>query len=55
LVKADFSGAKVTVIHSNFPGVEGITGIITRETSRTFVIITEQNEIKRLIKEATIF
>jgi RNase P/RNase MRP subunit p29 len=55
LVKADFSGAKILVIKSKIEASEGVAGIITRETARTFIVITKTNETKMVVKEGTVF
>jgi ribonuclease P protein subunit POP4 len=54
-VKADFSGAMVKVVNAKNEMVIGIEGIVVRETTRTFVVIQEDNSVKVLLKAGTVF
>ena len=54
VIKADFSGAYVKVVKSK-DGREA-EGIVVRETARTLVIITKENDkVITLLKEGTVF
>ena len=55
LVKADYSGAKVKIVKSKNPAIVGQEGIIVRETTRTFILIQPDNEVKTIIKEGSVF
>ena len=55
IAKADYSGAKVKVVKSKNPTQVGIEGIIVRETTRTFIVIQPDNEVKTLLKESSVF
>ncbi|KAK9460629.1 uncharacterized protein V1516DRAFT_677258 [Lipomyces oligophaga] len=55
LASADYHGAKILVQRSRCVSRVGLSGIVIRETKSSFVIVTEQNQIKTIPKEATIF
>ena len=55
LTKADFSGAKVKVVKAKNKQLEGLEGIIVRETTRTFIVINSKDEVKTLLKEGSVF
>ena len=42
MVKADYTGSEVVVINSKNPTMIGLKGIVIRENSRSFMIITEK-------------
>ena len=46
LMKADYHGAKVTVVRSKCPSLVGIEGIIVQDTKCTFRILSEDNLIR---------
>lgn len=49
------SGAHAKVINAINKTIIGEEGIIVRETTRTFVIIKPDSDIKVLLKEGTVF
>ncbi|XP_043562820.1 ribonuclease P protein subunit p29 isoform X1 [Chiloscyllium plagiosum] len=55
LMKADFHGAIVTVVKSKCPSYVGATGIILQEMKHIFKIITEENKLKVIPKQDSIF
>ncbi|KAL8638013.1 MAG: hypothetical protein Q9228_004791 [Teloschistes exilis] len=55
LASADFHGAKVMVVRSKCVSLVGLRGIVLRDTKFTFQIITQQNELKVIPKNHTIF
>ncbi|KAL8694828.1 MAG: hypothetical protein Q9218_000587 [Villophora microphyllina] len=55
LASADFHGAKVMVVRSKCVSMVGLQGIVVRDTKFTFQIITQQNELKMIPKNHTIF
>ena len=55
LVKADFSGANVRIVKSKNVAMEGIEGLIVRESARTFVLITPDDAVKTIMKEGSVF
>ena len=55
IVKADYSGAKVKVVKSKNPAALNIEGIIVRETTRTFIVIQPDDDVKTVIKEGSVF
>ncbi|KAI4247798.1 MAG: hypothetical protein LQ352_006099 [Teloschistes flavicans] len=55
LTSADFHGAKVMVVRSKCVSMVGLRGIVLRDTKFTFQIITQQNELKMIPKNHTIF
>lgn len=46
LVSADYHGAEVEVVRSRCAGRVGAKGIVVRDTKFTFVIVTEEDEMK---------
>lgn len=46
LIKADFHGAKVTVVQSKCPSTLGIEGIIIQDTKNTFRILSQDDVIR---------
>ncbi|EDQ92363.1 uncharacterized protein MONBRDRAFT_21969 [Monosiga brevicollis MX1] len=55
LARADFHGARITVVRHKSPGLVGVTGIVLQETENTLRIITPQDELQTLPKSAAIF
>ncbi|KFX93466.1 hypothetical protein O988_06815 [Pseudogymnoascus sp. VKM F-3808] len=55
LASADYHGALVQVARSRCTSRVGVKGIVVKDTKFTFEIITEQNELKVLPKEHTVF
>ncbi|KAJ5893614.1 hypothetical protein N7495_005305 [Penicillium taxi] len=55
LVSADYHGAEVEVVRSRCPSRVGMKGIVARDTKFTFDIVTENDEVKTIPKEHTIF
>ena len=55
LVKADFSGARLKIVKSKNSLLVGTEGLIVRETARTFVLISPDDVVKTIPKEATVF
>jgi ribonuclease P protein subunit POP4 len=46
LIKADLHGAILTVVQSKCPSNIGISGIVAKDTERTFSLITRDNKLK---------
>lgn len=55
IVKADFNGARVTVVKSKNSCMVGINGIVVRETVRCLFVINQNNEVKNLLKQGSVF
>jgi len=55
LVKADFSGARVKIVKSKNKAMVGTVGLIVRESARTFVLISEDDTVKTIPKEGSVF
>jgi ribonuclease P protein subunit POP4 len=45
LIKADYHGAKVTVIRSKCPSTVGLQGIIIQDTKNTFILLNRENKV----------
>ncbi|CAL7948873.1 unnamed protein product [Xylocopa violacea] len=54
LVKADFHGAKISVIGSKCPGLIGLSGIVIQDTKNTFKICGKDNIIRTIPKDVVI-
>ncbi|KAK0164993.1 hypothetical protein PV328_003553 [Microctonus aethiopoides] len=50
LMKADYHGAKISVIRSKCPSLIGITGLIVQDTKNTFRVISEDDTIRTIPK-----
>ncbi|ORX57062.1 ribonuclease P protein subunit p29 [Hesseltinella vesiculosa] len=55
LLKADFHGAIMTVVQSKNPVYVGMSGIMIQETMNLFSLLTKENELKKIPKDANIF
>ncbi|KAK2737427.1 hypothetical protein FQN57_007517 [Myotisia sp. PD_48] len=55
LASADFHGAEVEVVRSHCVSRVGVKGIVVRDSKFVFVLVTEQNEMKTIPKEQTVF
>lgn len=55
LVKADLTGAEVTIVESKNPTLLGVSGLVTRESVRCLFVIQPSNEVKCLIKSGSVF
>ncbi|KAL1996852.1 hypothetical protein VTN49DRAFT_7717 [Thermomyces lanuginosus] len=55
LVSADFHGAEIEVVRSRCGGRVGVKGIVVKDTKFTFVIVTENDVVKTIPKEQTVF
>ncbi|XP_033219837.1 ribonuclease P protein subunit p29 [Belonocnema kinseyi] len=55
IMKADYHGAKISVIRSKCPSLVGIHGIILQDTRNTFRVIGEDDRIRTIPKETTKF
>lgn len=55
LASADFHGALVEIVRSRCVSRVGVRGIVVKDTKFTFEIITNENEVKIVPKEHTIF
>ena len=65
MTKADFNGAVVTISNSTNPTSIGISGIIVKETTRTFIIFKTPKEgvvlenssdnLKTILKRGNVF
>jgi ribonuclease P protein subunit POP4 len=55
LASADFHGALVEVVRAKDVGKVGCKGIVVRDTRYTFVLVTEQNEVKTVPKKDCVF
>mmetsp|Transcript_40118 Transcript_40118/g.105280 ORF Transcript_40118/g.105280 Transcript_40118/m.105280 type:complete len:110 (+) Transcript_40118:544-873(+) len=52
---ADLHGSKVAVLSARNPGIVGVSGIVVKDTARTFVIISEDNRTRIVPKEGLSF
>mmetsp|Transcript_16289 Transcript_16289/g.36116 ORF Transcript_16289/g.36116 Transcript_16289/m.36116 type:complete len:107 (+) Transcript_16289:575-895(+) len=52
---ADLLGSKIAVLGARNPAVVGVSGIVLKDTARTFVIISEDNRTRILPKEGLSF
>ncbi|KAK7055588.1 ribonuclease P protein subunit [Favolaschia claudopus] len=55
LLKADFHGSFITVHQTRNTAILGISGIIIHETEGTFKVVTNEDKLKILPKQNTIF
>lgn len=55
LASADFHGAKIEVVRCGCVGRVGMKGIVVRDTKFTFVIVTDEDEVRTLPKRETVF
>ena len=55
LVKADLNGVLIEVVNANNKQLIGIKGIVAKETKRAFVIISEDEKQRTILKEKTVF
>lgn len=55
MLKADFHGAIIEISDSKNKNQIGIKGIVLLETKRSFVIITQTNKVKTLLKKGSVF
>lgn len=46
LIKADFHGAKISVVKSKCPSLVGINGIVVQDTKNTFKVCSTDNVIR---------
>nr|XP_050868312.1 ribonuclease P protein subunit p29 [Vespula vulgaris] len=54
LIKADFHGAKISVVKSKCPSLVGINGIVVQDTKNTFKVCSTDNVIRTLPKDAIV-
>ena len=50
VVKADFSGGKISVIRSKNESMVGIGGLVIKETARTFIVMGADNKVRIILK-----
>ncbi|KAI5291444.1 hypothetical protein KEM52_000169 [Ascosphaera acerosa] len=55
LVAADYHGARVRVVRARAVDRVGLEGIVARDTKFTFVVVTENDAVKTIPKEHSIF
>lgn len=55
MIKADLCGAKLKVIKSKNRSLEGVSGIVSKETQRSFVIVTKSSGTKIILKKDSVF
>ncbi|XP_058130640.1 ribonuclease P protein subunit p29 [Anopheles ziemanni] len=55
LLKADYHGAKVTIVRSKQSSVIGVKGIVILETKGTFKIVSKDNKIRTIPKNDSLF
>lgn len=55
LLRADFHGAPITVVHSKVDSYIGLQGIVINETLRTFKVVSPQDKKLTLIKDEIVF
>lgn len=53
--RSDWHGAILQVVKSTSPGLVGVQGILIKETTNTFTIITPQNQYKTIPKHNNVF
>lgn len=54
IIKADFHGAKISVVKSKCPSLVGISGIVVQDTKNTFRICSTDNVMRTLPKDAIV-
>jgi ribonuclease P protein subunit POP4 len=55
VVKADLTGARLTVAQSRNPAMLAARGIVVKETVRCLFVINEANQVKNLLKAGSVF
>lgn len=55
LLKADFHGAKISVVRSKCPSLVGIHGIVLQDTKCTFRVLGEDDIIRTIPKDTVVF
>lgn len=55
LLKADFHGAKMTVVRAKNPSLVGIRGIVILETKGTFKFVSKDNKLRTIPKNDSVF
>ena len=55
LSKADFTGIQLVVLSSRNPSLEGIRGIVIEETGGTFLLVSEDDRVRVIPKQGTLF
>ncbi|XP_012266877.1 ribonuclease P protein subunit p29 [Athalia rosae] len=55
MIKADFHGAKITVVRSKCPSLVNISGIILQDTKCTFRVLGEDNILRTIPKDTSVF
>ncbi|XP_053688269.1 ribonuclease P protein subunit p29 [Sabethes cyaneus] len=55
ILKADFHGAKMTVVRAKNPSLVGIKGIVVLETKGTFKFISKDNKLRTIPKYDSVF
>ena len=55
LIKADFHGAKLTVVQSKAASLVGTTGIVVKETENVFHLVTKADRMARVPKAGAVF
>lgn len=55
VLKADFHGAIIQVYKAKNTSLEGLEGIVLKETQQAFQILTEQDQLKTILKKGIVF
>jgi len=55
VLKADFHGAIIQVYKAKNTSLEGLEGIVLKETQQAFQILTEQDQLKKILKKGIVF
>ncbi|XP_052860861.1 ribonuclease P protein subunit p29 [Anopheles cruzii] len=55
LLKADYHGAKITVVRSKQSSVVGLKGIVVLDTKGTFKIVSKDNRVRTIPKNDSVF
>lgn len=55
ILKADFHGAKISVIRAKNPSLVGIRGIVVLETKGTFKLVSKDNKVRTIPKMDSVF
>lgn len=55
ILKADYHGAKISVVRTKNPSLVGIRGIVILETKGTFKVVSKDNKVRTIPKMDSVF
>ncbi|XP_062715134.1 ribonuclease P protein subunit p29 [Aedes albopictus] len=55
ILKADYHGAKISVVRTKNPSLVGIRGIVILETKGTFKVVSKDNKVRTVPKADSVF